>query len=38
MFVVLLVGVQGIVEAVVCSIAGTAVATGLLKALRRMAR
>ena len=36
MFVVLLVGVQGIVEAVVCSVAGTAVAAGLLKALKRM--
>lgn len=38
MFVVLLVGVQGIVEAVVCSVSGTAVTTGLLKALGRMAR
>jgi len=38
MFVVLLVGVQGIVEAVVCSVAGTAVASGVLKALGRAAR
>ena len=36
MFVVLLVGVQGVVEAVVCSVAGTAVAAGLIKALKRM--
>ena len=35
MFVVLLVGVQGIVEAVVCSVAGTAAAGGVKKALRR---
>ena len=35
MFVVLLVGVQGIVEAVVCSVAGTAAASGVKKALRR---
>lgn len=34
MFVVLLVGVQGVVEALVCSIAGTAVAGGVKKALR----
>ena len=34
MFVVLLVGVQGVVEALVCSIAGTAVAAGVKKALR----
>ena len=34
MFVVLLVGVQGVVEAIVCSIAGTAVAGGVKKALR----
>lgn len=33
MFVVLLVGVQGIVEAIVSSVAGTAVASGLKKAL-----
>lgn len=38
MFVVLLVGVQGLVEAIVCSIAGTAVTTGLKRALGRMAR
>lgn len=36
MFVVLLVGVQGLIEAIVCAVAGTAVATGLLKALKRM--
>ena len=35
MFVVLLVGAQGIVEAVVCSVAGTAAAGGVKKALRR---
>jgi len=35
MFVVLLVGVQGIVEAVVCSVAGTAAAGGVKKALRQ---
>ena len=34
MFVVLLVGFQGVVEAIVCSIAGTAVAGGVKKALR----
>lgn len=33
MFIVLLVGVQGLVEAVVCSVAGTAVASGVQKAL-----
>ncbi|MBQ7825557.1 MAG: ECF transporter S component [Clostridia bacterium] len=33
MFVVLLVGVQGVVEAVVCSVVGTSVALGLKKAL-----
>lgn len=38
MFVVLLVGVQGIVEAVVCSVAGTSVAMGLKKALPRSMR
>lgn len=37
MFVVLLVGIQGIVEAAVCSAVGTAVSVGLTKALRRMA-
>lgn len=37
MFVALLVGVQGVVEAVVCSVVGTAVAGGVLKALRRLA-
>ena len=35
MFVVLLVGVQGVVEAIVCSVAGTAAAGGVKKALRR---
>lgn len=38
MFVVLLVGVQGVVEAVVCSVAGTSVAMGLKKALPRSMR
>ncbi len=38
MFVVLLVGVQGLVEAVVCSIAGTAVAGGVKRALGKSAR
>ena len=38
MFVVLLVGFQGVVEALVCSIAGTAVAGGVKKALGRGAR
>ena len=33
MFIVLLVGIQGLVEAVVCSVAGTAVAGGVRKAL-----
>lgn len=37
MFVVLLVGVQGIVEAAVCSAVGTAVSVGLKKALGRSA-
>lgn len=36
MFVVLLVGIQGVVEAVVCSIAGTAIACGVRKALGTM--
>lgn len=35
MFVVLLVGVQGVVEAAVCSIVGTAVAGGVKKSLGR---
>lgn len=35
MFVVLLVGFQGVVEAVVCSVAGTAVAGGVKRALGR---
>ena len=34
MFVVLLVGVQGLIEALVCSVTGTAVAGGVKKALR----
>lgn len=38
MFVALLVGFQGVVEAVVCSVAGTAVAGGVKKALGRGAR
>lgn len=38
MFVVLLVGFQGVVEALVCSVVGTAVAGGVNKALRRTAR
>lgn len=38
MFVVLLVGFQGVVEAVVCSVAGTAVAGGVKKALGGAAR
>jgi len=38
MFVVLLVGFQGVVEALVCSVAGTAVAGGVKRALGRMAR
>lgn len=37
MFIVLLVGVQGVVEAVVCSVAGTAVTSGLKRALGRQA-
>lgn len=37
LFVVLLVGFQGVVEAVVCSVVGTAVAGGVKKALGRMA-
>ena len=36
MFVVLLVGIQGVVEAVVCSVAGTAIACGVRKALGTM--
>lgn len=36
MFIVLLVGVQGVIEAVVCSVAGTAIAGSLKKALSRM--
>ena len=36
MFVVLLVGVQGVVEAVVCSVAGTAIACGVRKTLGTM--
>lgn len=36
MFVVLLVGVQGVVEAIVCSVAGTAIACGVCKALGNM--
>lgn len=36
MFVVLLVGVQGVVEAIVCSVAGTAIACGVRKALGSM--
>ncbi len=38
MFVALLVGFQGVVEAVVCSIAGTAVAGGVKRALGRASR
>ncbi|MGN0775199.1 MAG: ECF transporter S component [Candidatus Ventricola sp.] len=38
MFVVLLVGFQGVVEAVVCSVVGTAVAGGVKKALGTTAR
>lgn len=38
MFVALLVGFQGIVEAVVCSVAGTAVAGGVRRALGRAAQ
>lgn len=37
MFVVLLVGFQGVVEAIVCSVAGTAVASGVRRALGRAA-
>lgn len=37
MFVVLLVGFQGVVEAIVCSVAGTAVASGVRRALGRTA-
>ena len=37
-FVVLLVGIQGVVEAIVCSVAGTAVAGGVKKALGPAAR
>lgn len=36
MFVVLLVGIQGVIEAIVCSVAGTAVSCGLLRAAGRM--
>ena len=36
MFVVLLTGVQGAVEAVVCSVAGTAIGSSVLKAMSRM--
>ena len=36
MFVVLLTGVQGLVEAVVCSVAGTAIGGALLKVTGRM--
>ena len=36
MFVVLLVGVQGVVEAIVCSVVGTAIACGVQKALGSM--
>lgn len=35
MFIVLLVGVQGVIEAVVCSVTGTAIGRGLQKALER---
>ena len=38
MFIVLLVGVQGMVEAIVCSIAGTAVTGGVQKAIGKRAR
>lgn len=38
MFVVLLVGFQGVVEALVCSVAGTAVAGGVKRAMGRIAR
>lgn len=38
MFVVLLVGFQGVVEAIVCSVAGTAVAGGVKRALGKAAR
>lgn len=38
MFIVLLVGFQGVVEAIVCSATGTAVAGGLQRALKRMVR
>ena len=37
MFVVLLVGVQGVVEAIVCSVTGTAVGSALLRVTGRMA-
>ena len=36
MFVVLLTGVQGLVEAIVCSVAGTAIGSALLKVVGRM--
>ena len=37
MFIVLLVGVQGVVEAIVCSVTGTAIGSALLKVTGRMA-
>ena len=37
MFVVLLVGFQGVVEAIVCSVTGTAIGSALLKVTGRMA-
>ena len=37
MFVMLLVGVQGVVEAIVCSVTGTAVGSALLRVTGRMA-
>lgn len=36
MFIVLLVGVQGVIEAIVCSITGTAIGRGLQKAMEKM--
>lgn len=38
MFVVLLVGIQGVIEAVVCSVTGTAIGRGVLKAMERSGR
>ncbi len=38
MFVVLLVGIQGVIEAVVCSVTGTAIGRGVLKAMERGSR